>query len=69
MAGEDYANWREIVELVERGQGSEPFKTIEHGFRDDRRLAVVGTAVNNAMADRDRQPPAGLFPKEQQSFL
>src|SRR5262245_56867894 len=44
----------EVVRLMQRRQGREARKLAEHGFIDDGRLGIGGTAVHHAMADRNR---------------
>src|SRR5262249_23707046 len=57
---------RQIVGLVQRRERAEPFKARQHIFVDDDRAIVVGTAMNDAVANRDEpdllrlaQPRAG----------
>ena len=58
---QDRADWAKIVGLVQRSERNEAFEPIDDRIADDGRLAVVRSAVHDAMADRGRQLSADLL--------
>ena len=60
VAGADLADRRQIVGLVQRRQRHELLQPVEHGLVDQGRGAVVGAAMDDAVADRHRRHPAQL---------
>ncbi len=66
---QDRPDWRQIVWLMQRSERHETREAVEHKFADDGRRAVVRTAVNDTVADDDRQPTADLRSKERDDLV
>src|SRR4029078_11215712 len=66
---QDGPDWRQIVRLMQRCKRHETREAGEHKFADDRRVAVVRAAVNDTMADNDRQLSADLRSKESDDLV
>ena len=59
----------QVVRLVEGREGNQALQPSDDFRSDGDRFAVVGTAVNDAMAHRSRQPSTDLLPQEYNDFF